>query len=1128
MTNMENATSVNFNNSIIDNHEYGNVGDFIRNKIRENSKLSIVSAFFTIYAYDALRHELEKIDSLRFLYGDPKFTQTLDPAKASKKAFKLEDEDIELENVLEQNKIARDCADWIKRKVEIRSVKKVNFLHGKLYHINNNGVEDAIVGSSNFTVRGMGLSNQKNIELNLEVDSKRDRTDLKKWFENLWNNQELVKDVKNEVLEYLNELYKDYDPQFIYYKTLYHIFSKFIDEQESAKLLTEGGTLKDTSIWNTLYEFQRDAVKSAINKIERHNGCIIADSVGLGKTYEALAIIKYYELKNYRVLVLCPKKLKDNWTVYQSFMNNPLNPFNIDRFSYTVLYHSDLSRNSGISDANSINLAPGNFTWGAYDLIVIDESHNFRNDTKGKKNDEGEIVRKSRYERLLQDIIGSGVKTKVLLLSATPVNTTLKDLRNQIRFITDDNDSAFSDTLQIPSLKEAITLAQKQFTHWAKEKQKNPDSSVSLLDTLDSRVFKLLDELSISRSRKHIKTYYKHEMERIGMFPVRAKPIPVYSEIDTMGRFLSYDRLQDEIDKYELSLFKPSAFVKDEYLDFYKEKAKTIGVMNFTQEEREKYLIGMMKINFLKRLESSVKSFEITMQRCIERIEEVERKIVSFKQQDLNDHDFDLDETRPAGEEDEDLNELFTVGKKLKYELRHLKLDDWHEKLKQDKIQLSLLHDNAAAVTATQGRDAKLEELKKLISKKVTQPTINRRGKANKKVLVFTAFSDTAEYLYKNIASWALSSLQVYTALVTGGGNNRTTFNPKGFRDLTEFNNILTNFSPVAKGREKLSDYMPQESEIDILIATDCISEGQNLQDCDYLINYDIHWNPVRIIQRFGRIDRIGSLNNEIHLINFWPTANLDKYIKLKYRVESRMALVDVTATNEDNVLSPGEVQDLVETEMKYRDKQLLRMRDEDIPDIEDFSDTPSLGEFSLDDFRIDLINFLQKNKELLENAPIGIYALAPKEIENDRLSDKAKSIFQPGVIFCLRQKESKQNVDKVNPLQPYFLVYVRNDGDVRFSFTKPRQILEMYRLLCSDNPEVFEEMCREFNNQTGDGKKMEQYSKMIKAAVGDCLRLLDKRNEAQLEGRGGQLLDLTELPKENNDFELITWLIIK
>jgi SNF2 family DNA or RNA helicase len=1114
--------------SIKDNHQHGLVGDFLREKIKSGTNLSVVSAFFTIYAYEALKKELEQIKSLRFLYGDPSFTKSLDPSKASKKAFKIQDENIELINALEQSRIARDCADWIEKKVEIRSVKKINFLHGKLYHINNNGIEDAIVGSSNFTVRGLGLSAHKNIELNLEVDSKRDREDLRQWFNKLWNNEMDgvdVEDVKEEVLLYLKQLYLDYSPEFIYYKTLYHLFYKFIEEQESADLLTQGGTLRDTQIWNTLFDFQKDGVKSAINKIDRHNGCIIADSVGLGKTYEALAVIKYFELKNFRVLVLCPKKLKDNWTVYQAHKGNKLNPFIKDRFSYTVLYHTDLSRDSGTSDADGIVLPQ--FNWGAFDLVVIDESHNFRNDTKGKKDEDGKTIRKSRYERLLFEIIGSGKKTKVLLLSATPVNTNLKDLRNQIRIITDDKDKAFIDTLQIKSVADTLKLAQTQFTNWAKQKQKEQVSSKELLDKLDSALFKLLDELTISRSRNHIKKYYRHEMEKVGLFPDRGKPESIYCDIDNKERFLSYDRLQDEIEKYELSLFKPSSYVKEEFKAHYAEKAKSVGAVDFKQEDREKFLIGMMKMNFLKRLESSVESFEITMERCVNKIEDLEKRIKDYQQKKSEDPEFDLDETRMEGEEDEDYKELYTVGKKLKYELKHLELDKWLIALDNDKRQLSLLHDNAAAVSPD--RDAKLQRLKKLITAKVVHPSTNRESNLNRKVLIFTAFADTASYLYDNVSDWAMKELKVNSALVTGGsGGNKTTFQPRGFKELTEYNHILTNFCPIAKQRNKLKDSMPQEGEIDILIATDCISEGQNLQDCDYLINYDIHWNPVRVIQRFGRIDRIGSLNDKIHLVNFWPTPNLDKYIKLKYRVEARMALVDVTATHEDNVLNPDEIKDLVETELRYRDKQLLRMKDE-VLEMDDLNENiPSLSEFTLDDFRIDLINYLQENKDKLENAPFGIYALTPKEVDSTNLPEKAKDVLQPGVIFCLKQKETAPKNDKVNPLQPYYLVYVRNNGDVRFSFTQPKQILEMFRLLCSGKKEYLEELYRLFNEETNEGKKMDLYSGMMQKAVSNIASLLGRRNEAQLEGRGGRLIDETDLPKEEHDFELITWLIIK
>jgi len=1120
-----------FTSSIKDNHSHGTVGDFLRDKIKAGTDLSVVSAFFTIYAYDALKAELEQVNSLRFLYGDPSSIKSLDPSKTSKKYFNIRDESIALENQIDQSRTARECAEWIEKKVEIKSVKKIDFLHGKLYHINNCGVEDAIVGSSNFTMRGLGLSKNKNIELNLEVDSKRDRKDLLTWFNKLWNNQmeEVeVADVKAEVLEYLRQLYLDYSPEFIYYKTLYHLFYRFIQEQKTAELLTEGGTLKDTQIWNQLFDFQKDGVKSSINKINQYNGCIIADSVGLGKTYEALAIIKYFELKNFRVLVLCPKKLRDNWTAFQAHKNNPLNPFDKDRFSYNLLYHTDLSRDSGISDADSVDLSPGKFNWGVYDLVVIDESHNFRNDTKGKKDEDGKTIRKSRYERMLLDIIGSGVKTKVLLLSATPVNTNLKDLRNQIRFVTDDKDNAFNESLQIKSVAETLKLAQTQFTNWAKQKSKEQVSSKELSDKLDSSLFKLLDALTISRSRNHIRKFYKHEMEKIGFFPGRAKPKPIYCEIDLKGRFLSYDRLTDEIDKYELSLFKPSFYVKDEFKDHYKEKAQTTGVINFTQENREKFLIGMMKVNFLKRLESSIESFEITMLRCVNKIEYLEARIKEYQKKKIADPAFDLDDTKMEGEEDEDYKELYTVGKKLQYELKHLDLDKWLKDLKKDKEQLSLLHDNAEAVTPE--RDAKFQTLKEIIAEKINHPTANRNGKVNRKILIFTAFADTATYLYDNISDWALKELKVNSALVSGGkGGNKTNFNPKGFRELTEYNHILTNFSPIAKGRKKLVDIMPQEGEIDILIATDCISEGQNLQDCDYLINYDIHWNPVRVIQRFGRIDRIGSLNDEIHLVNFWPTDNLDKYINLKYRVEARMALVDVTATHEDNVLNPDEIKELVESEMRYRDKQLIRMKDE-VLDMDDLNENiPSLSEFTLDDFRIDLVNYLDEESiGKLEDAPLGIYALTKKEIDSKDLPEKAKEVLQPGVVFCFKQKENAASTEKMNPLQPYYLIYIRNNGDVRFSFTQPKQLLEMFRLLCSGRKEYFEDLCRLFNNETEEGKNMTVYTDLMKKAVGNIATLLGKRNELQLEGRSGKLIDENELPKAENDFELITWIIIK
>jgi hypothetical protein len=418
---MENPTAI---SGIRDNHRRGAVADFLKAKIHSGSRLSVVSAYFTIYAYDSLRANLDQIEHLDFLFGEPRFIAALDPDKTEKKAFILDGNGLHLANRLQQKRVARDCAEWIRQKVDIRSVRHAQFLHGKMYHIANGSVEEAILGSSNFTVRGLGLgAGSNNIELNLEVDSNRDRRDLKVWFDELWNDPALVEDVKAEVLQYLGQLYQNHAPEFIYFKTLFHIFENFLADQEKGGLLDRDIKIVDTGIWQALFEFQRDGVKGAINKILKHNGCVLADSVGLGKTFEALAVIKYFELKNERVLVLCPKKLGQNWLIYRN--NDALNPFIKDRFRFDVLSHTDLSREGGT--ANGINL--DTFNWGNFDLVVIDESHNFRNNTPGKRDDEGNIIRKSRYQRLMDDIIKTGVQTKVLLLSATPVNNDLRDLR---------------------------------------------------------------------------------------------------------------------------------------------------------------------------------------------------------------------------------------------------------------------------------------------------------------------------------------------------------------------------------------------------------------------------------------------------------------------------------------------------------------------------------------------------------------------------------------------------------------------------------------------------------------------------------------------------------------------------
>jgi len=1084
--------------AIRDNYLRGNLGEFLKTKIKQNSQLSIVSAFFTIYAYERLKPELDGITHLRFLFGEPSFLSNLDPEKSESKAFILDDSKIELANRLQQKAIARECADWIRKKVDVKSIRQKGFLHGKLYHMENNAVEDAILGSSNFTVSGLGLSNRSNIELNLEVNDRRDREDLKKWFDELWQNSDLVQDVKQEVLAYLEQLYVDIPPEFIYFKTLFHVFEKFLSEQTDKGLIDENVRLFDTTIWNELYHFQKDAAKGAVNKILKHNGCILADSVGLGKTYTALAVIKYFELLNYRVLVLCPKRLRDNWTIYQAATNSELNPFPNDRFGYTVLSHTDLSREEG--RVGDINLE--NFNWGNFDLVVIDESHNFRNNTPGQKDEQGKLIRKSRYQRLMEDIIKSGVTTRVLLLSATPVNNHLRDLRNQISFITSEEYAAFTQSLNIRDYAETLRVAQQQFSIWAKSDHRDVKQ---LLERLDSALFTLLDELTIARSRKHISKYY--DIKKVDHFPHRAKPISVYPAIDSQGKFMSYDALNEEMLKYKLSLFNPSFYLKDEYKKEYEGKIK-----EFKQEEREYFLIGMMKVNFMKRLESSIRSFEISMERTVNKIQELEDKILAYKETKSREV-YDTDEFKVPDPDDQELEDAFQVGKKIKFPLEHLKVDEWLTDLRKDKTQLSRLRELAREVDVR--RDAKLAELKELIEQKVKSPQRNLDGNLNKKVLIFTAFADTAVYLFNNLKEWARNDLGIHIALVTGGSaENRTTFGKN------DFAYILTNFSPLAKERAKRRG-MPQDGEIDILIATDCISEGQNLQDCDYLINYDIHWNPVRIIQRFGRIDRLGSRNVNIQMVNFWPTKELDKYIKLKTRVEAKMALVDLTATAEENILNEDQIRELIDQDLKYRDRQLLRLKDE-VLDIEDVTEGVSLGEFSLDDFRIELANYIEANREKLKNAPLGLYAVVPS------YEDLAIKV-PPGVIFCLKQKGDTAENEQVNPVQPYFLVYVQDDGEVRFTFVHTKKILEIYRFLCSGKTEVYEELCRLFDQATQQGKNMTAYTQLLQRAVKSITATFRKRALSGLtSSRSAVLVPQSQQPSAPEDFELVTWLVIK
>jgi SNF2 family DNA or RNA helicase len=1094
------------------------VGDFLRHHLKAGADLDLVTAYFTVFAYDKLRTELNQLGKIRLLFGEAAFIKNVDPERKDGAAYVLKDDGLTLSNGLNQRHLARACADWMRDKVEVRSVTKTGFLHGKMSHIRRGEVSAAIVGSSNFTTRGLGLAaTNNNVELNLIVDGNRDRDDLQAWFEDLWNDTSRVECVKQRVLDYLLQVYADQSPEFIYYKTLFELFRRYIDEGVAIDEALHQLRLPDTAIWKALYGFQRDGARSAINKIKQYNGCILADSVGLGKTYTALAVIKYFELRNDKVLVLCPKKLRRNWIVYRQ--PSALNPFERDRFGFHVLHHTDLSRDSG--ESNGLLLS--GFNWGAYDLVVIDESHNFRNNKIATQRPGDKEPRRTRYQRLMDDIISTGAKTKVLLLSATPVNNQLADLRNQISFIAggdvarnDEANAAFAQKLGVASIRDTTRLAQTHFTRWADPKRPPEQRKTrDLIAAIGGDFFKLLDGLSIARSRRQIATYYAAEMKSLGGFPHRPPPKAVHALIDLKQSYLTFEQLDTEIGRLRLALYHPTSFLRGDlpaataaaYQD------KIFG--GFTQEGREKILVAMMKINFLKRLESSVDSFRLTLERTIAKIDLLEKRIIAFETHLDENPDLDFDSLTPDEFEDPDFDgEDFTIGGRRRIHLGHLKLPEWLKAVRNDRTQLQFLLEKTQAVTAK--RDGKLAELKQLIAEKVSRPTINRDGKSNRKVLVFTAFADTARYLYEHIESWARQELKIHTSLICGDGGNAASLG------RTDFDDILTNFSPIAKRRaDQIQAFPNQREEIDLLIATDCISEGQNLQDCDLLVNYDIHWNPVRIIQRFGRIDRIGSRNDSVQLVNFWPVADLDRYLGVKHRVEARMALVDLAATQTDNLLDTTQLEDLIKDDLLFRDRQLKRLKDE-VFDLEDLDDNVSLADFSLDEFRQDLINFLQAHRSELERAPAGLYAVVP--------SPAHIPMAAPGVIYCLRQKSGKESVqnERINPLQPFYLAYVHDSGEVRLAFTQAKTILNLFRELALGKTEPYDELCRIFDRRTEQGNDMRLYSGLLASVVDSTAATFQSRLASGLQNSRSFVLPTTdEQPKPNSEFELITWLVV-
>ena len=1065
------------------------VKDDLVKKIKSGSKVYIAAACFSIYAYKALRDELEGCDEFRFIFTSPAFVaektqkerrEFYIPRLNREKSLYGTEFEVRLRNELKQKAVAKECADWIRQKASFRSNTTQEGMNNFL--VVENSYETYTYSPMNsFTSVDIGCergNNISNMVIRVENPASMEYMSL---FDSVWDDKEKLTDVTSDVIDMIEAVYQENSPELIYFMTLYNIFSEFLEDISEDVLPNEATGFKDSAIWNKLYNFQKDAALGIINKLEQYNGCILADSVGLGKTFTALAVIKYYEGRNKNVLVLCPKKLSENWMTYRGNLVN--NPLAADRFRYDVLYHTDLSRDKGVT---SIGLPIDRINWGNYDLVVIDESHNFRN---GNGTNTHGGVKENRYMRLMNRVIRPGVRTKVLMLSATPVNNRFYDLRNQLALAYEGDPQDINAKMNTKSDIDTIfRQAQGVYNTWC-DLPEAERTTQNLLERLDFDFFEVLDSVTIARSRRHIQTYY--DTGDIGTFPERNKPISLYPKLTDKKDAINYKEVFQCLSELMLTIYTPTQFILQSKLSKYLSEEET---ENF-RKGREAGIQRLMSINLLKRMESSVHSFLLTLQRMYQYLYDTDNIIKEFIKSGTGNLSemTDLSGTSADFDDDDQNTDLFTVGRKIRIDLRDMDYISWKRDIESDMAVLSRLIDMVKDITPEY--DYKLNQLIKIIKEKEAAPI----NPGNKKVLIFTAFADTAEYLYENIAPKA-KLIGLNTALVTGSVEGRTTI--PNFQ--AEMNHVLSCFSPISKDRNIL---YPQDrnNDIDILIGTDCISEGQNLQDCDYCINYDIHWNPVRIIQRFGRIDRIGSKNKVIQLVNFWPDLTLDEYINLKARVETRMRISVMTSTGDDDLINQDEKGDL-----DYRKAQLKKLQEE-VVDLEDMTSGVSIMDLGLNDFRMDMLSYMKDHPDI-DHVPFGIHAVAHGE--------------KPGIIFVLKNVNTKINIENQNRLHPFYMVYVGMDGEVITNHLKPKDTLDEMRHMARGKDAPDKDLCRIFNKKTKDGRNMEKVSKLLEDAIGSIIEAKDEEDISSFFSSGETTFQSGGF-SGLEDFELICFMVV-
>lgn len=1028
---------------------------------KKGCKISIVNDKLTLSVFSILSKNLKNVKEINLILRN---SSVLFHKEEMEREFEIDIKDalyntydIKQKNTLEHFEKARQMYDFIENNVSIRKVNKDFVVRGNVLIIDD---EFMISGSSSLE---MNYRNNREINFDTMIQGTENIEQirgLKTAFETLWYDPIKTSEYKQEVLQSLSYVFKDHSAEFMYYFTLNELFGSQLD-LSIERLDRDPTNFKQSKIWKALFNFQKDCVWSAIQKLNKYGGCIIADSVGLGKTFEALAVIKYYEMRMDNVLVLTPAKLYDNWMSFKGAYTDSLIG---EDFNYKIMFHTDLNRVRGESKSG---YDISRFDWSRYDLVVIDESHNFRNRTEKEIDEEGF----TRYQRLLEEVIKKK-KTKVLLLSATPVNNSLVDLKNQISLITADNDGAFCSE-GIQSVSNTLRIASTIVNSWDKMPNRN---KAELFDKLPSDFYKLLEILSISRSRKHITTYY--QTNEIGTFPDKLKPDTFTPDIDVQKKLLKVEDTNELLECLKLSLYTPMQYIKSEYKQYYRDLYKTVhkGKDTFFQEDRELYSKGMHRFNLFKRLESSVFAFGETIRRLLEKINKNIEILSRVETYEFNNDTMDDD-----GE---------SLDYKLDIKVAHLRKADYIEDLEYDKEILDLVYNDIKKVLET-NRDEKIAKLREIIANKVKTTPYNV---GNKKVLIFSAFADTATYIFERIKD-LLTELDVAGACVVGSGNPQV-FNIKITNPT--FGDVLRRFSPKSKG-------ISFDKEIDIVIGTDCISEGQNLQDCDCVINYDINWNPVTLIQRFGRIDRIGSKNMQIKMINFFPNMELNEYLNLEKRVKNKMLLTNLASTGGEDFLNP-ELNDI-----DFRRRQLERLKNEVI-DIDEASDNISLTDLNMNEYLYELSQYVKTNKELKET-PKGVFSITDDANAN-------------GVIFCFKHTENVSKPKNDSSLYPYYLVYVDNQGKIKVGNDSPRNLLKKYRSMTLGKNEPNKKLIESFMKETKNTKDMSFYSSLLNKAIASIQGTESKKAEQTIFDFGGYQNNFDCAITE--DFELISFLIVK